>query len=162
MARLFAGGKITEAIWDSLWYEWQDRRNKLRSTLESLTQTYQVHVTNLDTALGIIAQVGVVYNVLERSDQKELLRQMVERVVVNSDGKATLDLRAPFTYLKDISDQVRRGGRVNGVEMSGKAKTSQVSSAGSRGYNCSNWVLLDRGGGTRTPNQRFWRPLLYH
>jgi hypothetical protein len=31
MARLFAGGKITEAVWDSLWHEWQDRRNKIRS-----------------------------------------------------------------------------------------------------------------------------------
>jgi DNA invertase Pin-like site-specific DNA recombinase len=142
MARLFAGGKITEAIWDSLWHEWQDRRNKIRSTLESISHTYQAHVTNLDAALGIIAQVGVVYNVLERSDQKELLRQMVERVVVNSDGKATLELRAPFTYLKDISDQMRRVGTVSGVKNSGKTKTSLVSSAGSRRSNCSDWVLL--------------------
>jgi hypothetical protein len=83
-----------------------------------------------------------VYNVLERSDQKELLRQMIERVVVNSDGKAALELRAPFTYLKDISDQMRRVGTVSGVKNSGKTKTSQVSSAGFRRSNCSDWVLL--------------------
>lgn len=89
------GGKITEAIWHRLWHEWQDRRSKIRSTLESISHTYQAHVTNPDTALGIIAQVGAVY--MEHSDQKELLRQMVERVVVNSDGKATLELCVPFT-----------------------------------------------------------------
>jgi hypothetical protein len=93
--------------------------------LESISHTYQAHVTNLDATLGIIAQVGVVYNVLERSDQKELLRQMIERVVVNSDGKAALELRAPFTYLKDISDQMRRVGTVSGVKIVEKQKPAK-------------------------------------
>ncbi len=31
--RLLAAGKISEAVWDSLWAEWQDRRSKLRATL---------------------------------------------------------------------------------------------------------------------------------
>jgi len=35
----------------------------------------ETHITNLGVALQMIAKVGIVYNSLERSDQKELLRQ---------------------------------------------------------------------------------------
>ncbi len=60
-ARLFASGRISEEIWDGLWAEWQDRRNQIRRTLETMTQDRQVHVDNLETALPIIAQIGTLY-----------------------------------------------------------------------------------------------------
>jgi hypothetical protein len=85
-ARLFASGKITERVWDNLWAEWQDRRRNLQSNLEALQQNHSYHVANLDAALNIIGKVGMLYNKLERSHQKDLLRQMIERVVVNSEG----------------------------------------------------------------------------
>ena len=141
MARIFAAGKITESIWESLWYEWQDRRNKIRTTLDSMEYQQETHITNLDMALGIIAQVGVVYNTLERSDQKELLHQMVERVIVNPAGKAKLKLRAPFAYLSDISKQVSRSGGVSGVERNNKTKIGRVTSTDSSKAQCSDWVL---------------------
>jgi DNA invertase Pin-like site-specific DNA recombinase len=86
MARLFASGKITERVWDNLWAEWQDRRRTIQMNLEALQQKREYHIANLDAALTIIAKVGILYNKLERSDQKELLRQMIERVVVNPEG----------------------------------------------------------------------------
>jgi site-specific DNA recombinase len=141
MARIFAAGKITEGIWESLWYEWQDRRNKIRSTLESMKYQHDTHITNLDVALGIITQVGVVYNTLERSDQKELLHQMVERVIVNSAGKAKLKLRTPFAYLSDISKQVSHNGGFNGVERSLETKIGRVTSTDFSEAQCSDWVL---------------------
>ena len=106
--RLLATGKISEDLWNSLWAEWQDRRLKLRATLEGMTQQQQYHIENLESALGIIAQVGTLYNRLDRSAQKELLHHMVKRVVVNVDGEIVLELRAPFAYLKDLSDRARR------------------------------------------------------
>jgi DNA invertase Pin-like site-specific DNA recombinase len=60
--RLFAAGKITEVIWDNLWREWQDRRNQLRCTLDSLQERQQTHIENLDMALQVISNVGIVYN----------------------------------------------------------------------------------------------------
>jgi len=67
----------------------------------------------LDTEPTIIAQVGIVYNTLERSDQKELLLHMVERVIIDPEGIIRLELRTPFAYLQDISDKVCAGmGRV--------------------------------------------------
>ena len=96
MARLFAAGKITDTVRDSLWREWQDRRNQIRSTLASLQYQHKTHITNLDAALQMIAQVGIVYNSLERSDQKELLRHIVSRVVIDRKGTISLELRALF------------------------------------------------------------------
>jgi hypothetical protein len=58
MVRLFAAGKITEAIWDNLWAEWQDRRT-LRSNIESMDVQQDYHINNLDVALKIIAKVGL-------------------------------------------------------------------------------------------------------
>ena len=132
-ARLFAAGKITDAIWDSLWTEWQDRRRTLRSNMEALDYQHDYHINNLDAALRIIAKVGLLYNGLERSDQKELLRLMVEKVVVDPEGKMRLELRPPFAYLRGISEQVRHQGEVG----KDKTKASKVSSAGS----CSDWVF---------------------
>lgn len=105
--RLFAAGKITESIWDSLWREWQDKRNQIRNALESLQARRQTHIANLDSALEIISHVGIVYNSLSRDDRRELLRQMVERVVVDPQGNVSLKLRTPFAYLQDISEEVR-------------------------------------------------------
>ena len=83
MARLFASGKITESVWDNLWTEWQDRRQKLLRSFENLEQTQEIHINNLDAALEIITKIEVLYNALARSNQKELLHEVVERVVVN-------------------------------------------------------------------------------
>ncbi len=94
-----------------MWREWQDRRNQIRLALESLDAQQETHIDNLDAALEIIATVGIVYNDLERSDQRELLHHMVERVIVDPDGNVTLELQAPFAYLNDISDAVRTSTR---------------------------------------------------
>jgi len=131
MARLLASGKISEAVWDGLWAEWQERRNRLRSNLDSVAQQQEFHIDNLETALAIIAQVGSLYNRLEVSARRELLLHMVKQVVVNTDGEIVLELNAPFAYLKDLSDRAKRSG-----ENPAKMQTSGASdSAG-----CSDCV----------------------
>lgn len=148
MARLLASGKITEATWDSLWAEWQDRRQRARVALETLKQNRQFHVDNLESALTIIANIGTLYNSLERCDQKELLRQIVERVVVNEKGKVTLELRTPFAYLKTLADDLRR------IEMREKRKQAETKSGrnnpAAHGAG-SNLLLSGWGGRIRTP-----------
>lgn len=100
---------ISEDIWNGLWAEWQEKRNRLRSNLESIAQQQEFHIDNLETALGVIVQVGTRYNQLERSAQRELLLHMVRQVVVNTDGEIVLELNAPFAYLKDLSDRAKQG-----------------------------------------------------
>ena len=78
-------GKITERVWDNLWVEWQDRRRTIQINLEALKQKREYHIANLDAALTIIAKVGILYNKLGCSDQKDLLRHVTEQVE-NSGG----------------------------------------------------------------------------
>ncbi len=129
MARLLASGKISDAVWDSLWMEWQDRRQTIHRTLETMQQEHRVHIDNLDLALEIITRMGTLYNGLQRSDQKELLRQVVERVVVDDTRKVTLELRTPFAYLKMLVDDIRRvnTGTENTVER-GREATKNAGS----------------------------------
>ena len=147
--RLYAAGKITEAIWDSLWREWQDRRNQLRRSLNALQERQQTHIENLDMALQVISNVGIVYNELSRDDKRELLRQMIERVIVDSSGNAKLKLRTPFTYLYDISDQIRS---INEESKSSRENTKTVISDGLGESECSTQVLLSWETWTRTRN----------
>ncbi len=135
--RLYAAGKITEAIWDGLWREWQERRRALCANLENLEAKQEVHIDNLDTALRFITKVGSLYNSLTCGDQKELLRQLVERVVVNPEGKIRLELRTPFAYLKELSDQVGAEGSEDGAGLS-KTKTNGQNPVGQ----CSDWLQV--------------------
>jgi hypothetical protein len=147
-ARLFAAGKIKDAVWDSLWAEWQDRRRMLRRSLEAADQQTDYHIAHLDDALHIISRIGVLFRRLDASSQKELLREIVERVVVDPSGKVIrVELLPPFSYLHQLSDRVGGGeGSSNG---SRKTKTS--ISAGS----CSTKLSLGGPEGLRYVNQAY-------
>ena len=141
-ALLYAKGKITEYIWNNLWAGWQDWRRSLIVSLEALNNKQEYHINNLNDALTLIAKVGILYEQLERSDQKELLRQMVKRVVVNSEGIIIrLELRPPFSYLHQISQRVQYSDGSVGAE---KTKTS------TKAGQCSDYIQLCEAGGIRT------------
>ena len=144
--RLLAAGKITEVVWDNLWTEWQDRRKQLRQTLETLDQDRAFHIDNLDAALRIIGRIGTLYNGLQQRDRKELLRQMVERVVVNHKGVVRLELRAPFAYLKDLTDEVRtmsgRGSKGSGSQHLPENKTGGENLPANPVEQSSTWLQL--------------------
>jgi hypothetical protein len=137
MARLLASGKISEEVCDGLWAEWQDRRQKLRSALEAFTQERAYHIENLDAALAIIAQIGVLYNGLERSDQKMLLRQVVERVVIDRAGKVRLELRTPFAYLSDLNEELRKQNHSDGEEYEERVSDEMCADVREK---CSTWL----------------------
>ncbi len=147
MARLFASGKISDSIWENLWTEWQDRRIQLRRSLAMLDQEREVHINNLDVALEIIAKIGLLYNSLQRSDQKELLRQVVERVIVNDEGKIRLELRSPFAYLQDLTSEIRNTNPHEGKKP--EIKTSGEYTACFQ-EQCSNWLHVCWGTWIRT------------
>lgn len=152
MARLFAAGKITETVWDTLWIEWQDRRHQIRRNLEISGQEHEYHISNLDAALEIIAKIGVLYNSLEYGDQKSLLHQVVERVIVNSEGVICLELRSPFAYLKALTDEIGKSG--NWVrDQVRETKTGRITPTSFEGQ-CSNWLHVSWGTWTRTKIDR--------
>src|SRR5690606_4406309 len=71
----------------------------------------ETYISDLDEALNIIAKLGILYETLPHPDQKELLRNVVERVVLNPEGKIIrVDWLPPFAYLQEVSEKVS-GGR---------------------------------------------------
>ena len=98
----------------------------------------------------------MVCNSLERSDQKELLHQMVERVVINPEGNIQLELRAPFAYLKDVTDAVRHA-RNSGGSQSSKRKTGEKFPTRLSAKR-SNQFLSSWGGRIRTCECRIQSP----
>lgn len=89
----------------------------------------------------------MLYNSLERSDQKELLRQVVERVIVNAEGIVKLELRTPFAYLKDLIDEIRSVNRREGFRP--QTKIGGDVSADPH-PECSNWIQVSWGTWIRT------------
>ncbi len=153
--RLYVSKKITEEVWDGLWAEWQDRRRKIAAALEVLEQEYEHHVTNLDDALKIIAELGTLYNGLEYSDRKRLLRELVEKVVVDSEGNVTLELKTPFEYLQNLANDLQKtDGQM------AETKNSGLLSAVTTGT-CSIPVPSCVPGGIRTPDFLLRRQTLY-
>ncbi len=105
--RLYAAGKVSEEHWNNLWSEWRDRRQRLKTSLALLDQRCDSYIEDLDAALNIISKLGILYETLPHANQKLLLRNVVERVVVNPEGQIIrVDLLPPFAYLKDVNEKV--------------------------------------------------------
>ncbi len=149
--RLFAAGKVSEDVWHDLWSEWQDRRQQVRRALDTLEFEHDYHIDNLNAALEIISMIQTIYNGLERADQKDLLRQIVERVIVSEDGNVRFVLRSPFAYLRELSDQLQ-GGRAN-KPGNGYAKSGRLTTAASCS-GCSNSLHVCWGTWIRTKINR--------
>ncbi len=149
--RLFVAGKITEKVWDELWREWQDRRRTLQENRDAAERSSAYHLDNLNAALHIISKIGVLYHKLERSQQKKLLREVIERIVVDAEGTVLrIELQPPFAYLHDLSCKAQKAADVEAE----KTKTS--SQAGS----CSNSAVSSDPERTRTSNQLIKSQLL--
>jgi DNA invertase Pin-like site-specific DNA recombinase len=150
-ARLFAAGKITDVVWDGLWREWQDRRQTLRNSLEVLEREQEYHIDNLDAALHIISRIGVLYHQLDRKQQKKLLRELFERIVVDVEGTIVrIDLLSPFAYLHDLSCRTQQAAE----DEAEKTKTSVNAGL------CSTPVPFGVPGGIRTRGLLFRRQAL--
>lgn len=153
--RLYAATMVTEENWRNLWAEWQDKRHKLRASLELLDQKCESYIDDLDDALTIIAKLGILYETLPRSNQKELLRNVVERVVVNHESEIVyVDFLPPFAYLRNVCEKVSSGEGTS--EKPARIETGDVAAT------CSSKVLECDPGRTRTFGKWFKRPLFYH
>lgn len=91
---------------------------------------------------------------LEPGDQQELLRHMIERVIIDPVGKVKLDLHAPFAYLRDISEWVRNRAKHSGV----KTKTG-TANTGLTGSSITSCLAGRAGAQANIPQARI--PLIF-
>ncbi len=154
-ARLHAKGKMSEEVWDILWKGWQDQRTAIQVTLQAIDESCEAHIASLDDALRLISKAGILYEKLEQQGQRRLLQHMVERVVICPEGRVLrMELRTPFSYLRDLVDS----GKAGSATSSGEARRTKNKTSIAAGS-----FLLSTGapGGIRTPDLALRRRPLY-
>jgi DNA invertase Pin-like site-specific DNA recombinase len=144
--RLYAASMVTEDNWRNLWAEWQDKRNKLRVNLELLDEKCENYIDDLDEALTLITKLSILYETLSNSQKRELLNNVIERVIVNLEGEIVrVNLLPPFSYLIEVCGKLE-----NGV---GTSETATETQTGDISATCSSQVLECGHGRIRTYNQ---------
>ncbi len=101
----------------------------------------ETHIATLDDALRLIGKAGILFDRLSLKGQKDLMRHVVKRVVINPEGQVLrMELRPPFSYLHQLSAEV--GGQpVSGAR--GKQTSSPQAAS-------SSYLSLGVPGGNRT------------
>ena len=100
---------------------------------------------NLDVALEVISEIGERYSRQESQRQRENLRQVVDRVVVDHRGKVRkLVLKPPFVYLNQLAGG--NGGQRQVKRLNKRKAGKQTSSPNETG--CSFQVGLGDPAGT--------------
>ena len=105
--RLYAGGVLSEDQWRGMWAEWQDRRQLLHGNLHLLEQSCEDYIRDLDDALTLIAKLDILYEELTGEEKRDLLVNLLERVVVDTTGKIVrVEWLSPFAYLQEVANQL--------------------------------------------------------
>ena len=144
---------ITQDLYEQLWLEFKDQRDQVLASLDALEREEGLQLQNLDQALTLIAQIGVLYKRLDKFQQRALLKHLIKRVVINTEGLIVrMDLHPPFAYL--IAKAHDAGDT---SEKSTKRTTGDSKKVTTR----SSLAPLCAPRGTRTPDTRFRKPLLW-
>ena len=92
-------------VYMKLAQEVQSERERIENALQSLYQENSSRIEDLDMALDILSQIGERYPQLDRETQREVLRKLVSKVILNAQGKVNrLELLPPFVYLSAIAE----------------------------------------------------------
>jgi hypothetical protein len=131
-ARQYQTNRFTEESWERMSREWRDQRIAIQNALHIIVCDQEAQVANLDDALKLISKAGILFEGLSAKGQRELLRLMVEKVVIGLEGQiARVDLRAPFGYLtRIIADTTDSKGHVRRSK-NGNDGVGSVFAAGS-------------------------------
>ena len=128
--RAFTDHGMNGTFYEALARENQDERERLESMMTSLEVENRNHVTDLDAALNIIAQIGDRFSKCTPEQQRAILLQMVERVIINRAGRIKIiEWKPPFCYLIPITEAVGKKRQSRGKKQ--KDATTIASFAGS-------------------------------
>ncbi len=148
MLRIFSAGKMTIEQWENVWKELQEKRRVHRHQINLMQQHRESVIANLDDALSILQQLSRLYGTLSSDRQRMVLQEIIEKVVVDVNGKILwLELHPPFAYLANKYGEVKKSLAIREIK-------SAIPIRGGTRYNfCSEYVLEGDPGRTRTYNQ---------
>ena len=119
--------------YEQLTKECQEERDKLDILMEVLKAERAEQIEDLDAALTVIAEIGLRFDKKTSERQRAILLQMVERVVINSEGRVQrIEWKAPFRYLTRLTND-DAGSQKKNIQNGKQAKNVKTSgvSAGS-------------------------------
>ncbi len=123
--RAFTDHGMRPQFYERLAKECQAEREKLDGLIEALEAERGEQIANLDAALKIIAEIGDRFDKCTADQQRAILLQMVERVVINPVGTIVrVAWKAPFSYLTELSHDSASGEQK--TKRARKARTSGV------------------------------------
>ncbi len=110
--RAFTEHGMRAPIYEKLSREYEDERTRIQQALHAIQQDRTEHITNLDAALMVIAEIAEHYILHTPERQRDILRQMVSRIVINPEGRiARIELKPPFSYLDGLRHREKNGSR---------------------------------------------------
>ncbi|NJO82528.1 MAG: recombinase family protein [Blastochloris sp.] len=113
--RAFTEHGMRAETFEKLAREYQDEQDRIAFALKSIQQENRETIANLDAALTIIGQIGERYRQQDEARQRAILRQIVDRVVVDLRGQVLrLELKSPFIYLHQLVGGAGGEGQVKG------------------------------------------------
>ncbi len=93
-------------VYSKISLEYQAERERIEVALLAIKQENRECIANLDPALTIIAEIGERYVRQDETQQRNILRQIVSKVVIGTRGTILrLELQPPFTYLKALAQR---------------------------------------------------------
>jgi hypothetical protein len=108
--RAFVEHVMCPKIYEVLTRECQDERQHLESVSNQLELEQDSCIENLDAALQIISEIAERFAKCTREQQRDILLQMVERVVIDAEGRVTrLEWKPPFCYLSVLQETDGKG-----------------------------------------------------
>ena len=92
-------------MYQKLAQEYQEERQRIEFALQALKQENREYIASLDAALNVIAEISKRYKRQDFKRQREILRQIVSKVVIDEAGQIIrLELHPPFTYLHSLKN----------------------------------------------------------
>ncbi len=101
VTRQYAAGRVTDELFEKLARGWDDQQSPIIRAIDSQSHDVKRFVTDLETALQMLTIIGSLYDRLEPTQRRNLLRNLVHKVIITPQGKiANVILQRPFAYIQ--------------------------------------------------------------
>ncbi len=151
--RAFTEHGMRAPIYEKLSREYEDERIYIQRAIQALQQDQAEYITNLDSALMVIAEIADHYLLHTPQRQRDILKQMVSRVVINPEGRIVrIEWKPPFDYLDGLRHSGKKRSRGKRIRPQNK-ETSDVDAG-------SPQIIRGDPERTRTSNQLIKSQLL--
>ena len=138
--RAFTDHGMRPQIYEQLTRECEEERENLTVLLKHVEAEQGDSIENLDAALHVLAEIGERYVNCVAEQQRAILLQMVERVILTAEGQVRrIEWKPPFCYIQGLKDGSTNGGQ-DTSKKARKSKTSRVAAGSlSRSFGAPNY-----------------------